>query len=511
MTPSAAARHYRDIFDKRSPEQLRTLAHIKRFMERLVADATFRAALTENIDDPAPVLERYGIEADARQMLPLYRSSYLKYRFKEESDQWPLAKAWDDYIAQMIKHRDMLRDEGSMETSLPRFHQWRERQIRRCISELGGTAGSVTHPVLAFELSEGCTVGCWFCGLSAERFKGAYGYTEEHAELWRGVVGAASDLLGSAARTGFCYWATDPCDNPEYDKFLLDYYNITGALPQTTTAAPLKNVELTRRILALFAKYRTVTNRFSVLTPKHLNQIHAAFTPEELMGVELVMQNKDALSAKADAGRARERKSKLRAANKDDTIALVERDHTTIACVSGFLVSMMRGRIQLVTPVPGSARWPLGYRIVGERHFETAQQFRDGLEGLIEEHMQSSLRPDSPVRFRGDLKYEAGDGSFVLRSRSTMHTVRDGADGALVGELIAAGNCTASELVALAADRGASMLGVADLLDELFAAGVLEEDFDDRYAGLRDDDETAGPTAAERAVARMAVAPTNPA
>jgi radical SAM family RiPP maturation amino acid epimerase len=488
MTVSQATAHYRGIFQRRSAEELRELAHIKRFMERLVGDKAFRAALAEHIDNPRVVTDRYGIDVDPALMLPLWRGTHLRHRFKPECARWPLAVKWDGYMMDMLRHRDMLRDEGDMSSIHPRFHAWRERQIRRANSELGGSAASVTHPILAFELSEGCTVGCWFCGLSADRFKGYYAYSDDHAALWRGIIGEAYSLFGPAARTGFCYWATDPCDNPDYDRFLFDYYDITGALPQTTTAAPLKNEALTRRVMALFERYRTVTNRFSVLTVRQLDQIHATFSPEDLMGVELVMQQKEALTAKADAGRARARKEKLREANKSDAIAMIERDHTTIACVSGFMVSMPKGRIQLVTPVPGSKRWPLGYRIVGERFFGTAQEFRAGLESLIDEHMQPGLQPQQPIRFRGDLGFEArDDGSFLLRSRNITHKVTNEAFGPTVGRLIAGGQLTASELVMQMATSGADVLAVANLLDQLFDEGLIEEDLDDRFAGLQNE------------------------
>ncbi|MGY3333448.1 radical SAM family RiPP maturation amino acid epimerase [Mesorhizobium sp. USDA 4775] len=500
-----AAEHYRQIFDRRTPGQLRTLAHIKRFMERLVGDMAFRSALSENVDNPRTVTERYGIEVDPMEMLPLWRGSYLKYRFKPECASWPLAVMWGEYMREMLRHRDILRDEGEMSTVNPRFHAWRERQIRRCNGELGGSAASVTHPVIAFELSEGCTVGCWFCGLSADRFEGYYEYSEEHAELWRGVVGVACEMFGSAARTGFCYWATDPIDNPDYDRFLFDYYQITGALPQTTTAAPLKDQALTRRVLELFKRYRGVTNRFSVLSTNHLNLIHEAFSPEDLMGVELVLQGKEALTAKAFAGRARERKEKLRAANNDDAIALLERDHTTIACVSGFLVNMPRGRVQLVTPVPGSKRWPLGYRILDERFFRTPDEFREGLQSIIDEHMLESPPPNLPIRFRGDLQYEAGNLHFHLRSRNIEHRILDDVAPISVGDLIACGDCTASELVVRVITDGASALAVADLLDQLYAAGVIEEDLDDRFAWQTSEGITSRIEAAKHATSRTGV------
>ena len=504
---SEATRHYRGMFDRRSPEQLRTLAHIKRFMERLVGDQTFRDGLAEHADDPKCVLDRHGIDIDATAALPLWRGSYLRYRKTAECAQWPLAVLWDEYIDEMLHHRDMLRDAGDMSRSNPRFHDWRERQIRRCSSELGGTADAVTHPVLAFELSEGCTVGCWFCGLSADRYAGHFAYTTENAELWQGVLRAANDLFGAAAQTGFCYWATDPSDNPDYDRFLSDYYSLTAALPQTTTAAPLKNEALTRRVLALFDKHRTVTNRFSVLTSKHLNQIHAAFTAEELMGVELVMQNKEALTAKADAGRARDRKAKLRAANKSDSISLVQHDHTTIACVSGFLISMPLKRIQLVTPVPGSERWPLGYRIVAECFFTTAEEFRAGVATMIDDVMSDSLPADRPLRFRRDLVYESQDDHFTLKSRSLEYRVRDVLVPISIGALIGRGENTAAQVMDqvtpdLAAD-GEAMIHAAILLDDLRNAGLLEEDLDDRFAGRRNEGLEDRAARTKRTIARM--------
>lgn len=484
---SAATRHYRQIFDRRSPEDLRTLAHIKRFMERLTGDQQFRDALAEAKDDPKAVAERYGIEIDPALLAPLWLGTHLKYRKSPEYGQWPLAVMWDEYIGEMLTHRDMLRDEGDMSEANPRFHAWRERQMARCSSELGGSAGSVTHPVVAFELSDGCTVGCWFCGLSADRYKGHFAYSDENAALWRGILGVASEIMGPAARTGFCYWATDPCDNPDYDRFLLDYYQITGALPQTTTAAPLKDEALTRRVLALFDKYRTVTNRFSVLTRKHLDKIHAAFTPEELIGVEMVMQSKESLTAKADAGRARERRAKLREANMSDTIALVEIDHTTIACVSGFLISMPLRRIQLVTPVPGSERWPLGYRIVAERFFDSVESFRKGLEDIIDENMEPGLQPDRPIRFRGDLAYTPGEGTFTLKSRSREYTVRDRASAVSIGQILARGASSIEALMAEAVRSSDEIFTVANLLDQLHDAGLLEEDLDETFVGRRNE------------------------
>lgn len=471
---TAATRHYRGIFQRRSAAEIRELAHTKRFMERLTADPDFRLALAENIDCPAKAAAQYGLERDPADVPTLWRHDHLKWRHSDARNRWPRAAAWDDYLAEMFQHRDMIREEGATEAIHPRFDQWRQRQIRRAYSELGASAHSVVHPIVAFELSEGCTVGCWFCGLSAEQFVGHVSYADK-ASLWQGVISAMSERFGTAAQTGFCYWATDPCDNPDYDKFIADYYHLTGALPQTTTAAPLKDEALTRRILGLFSQFKTVTNRFSVLSVKHLDKIHAAFTAEELMGVELVMQSKHALSSKAVAGRARQRMEKLRRAGKSDKISELEIDHTTIACVSGFLVSMVRQSVQLIVPVPGSDRYPLGYRVFGERRFDDAHAFGAAIDELIQIHMTSDMPAHWPARFRSDLKYTPLENGFKLTSRCLEHVIQNDACGHSFGALLAAGNLTVRELISAVVDAGVSPMVAAEFMDAIFATGVLEE------------------------------------
>ncbi|WP_457812392.1 radical SAM family RiPP maturation amino acid epimerase [Sinorhizobium meliloti] len=478
--PSTATEYYRNIFDRRTSGQLRTLSHVKRFIERLQGDKAFLAALLEDVDNSRTIAERYGIDVDPVDILPLWHESYAKYREEPERAAWPVVAMWLEYLQELIDHRDMLREEGKMAKVPPRFQTWRERQILRCDTELGATAQSITHPIIAFELSDGCTGGCWFCGVSADPFNGYFEYTDDHANLWRGVVGVASELFGSAARTGFCYFATEPMDNPQYDRFLQDYYQITDALPQTTTAAPLKDQPLTRRVLELFRRHRCVPNRFSVLNRQQLDQIHAAFSPEELLGVELVLQSKEAGTPKALAGRAR--KQKLRGEDNNDVVAGSDNNHTTIACVSGFLVNMPRGEIKLVTPVPGSERWPLGYRIVEKRLFKTVDEFRESLQGLIDDHMHESLLPNQMIRFRRDLQYESGNPHFHLRSRNVHYTVADNVAPISLGDIIASGDLTASQVIARAVTDGSNALRVASWLDDMFMKGLIEEDLDDRFA-----------------------------
>lgn len=86
---------------------------------------------------------------------------------------------------------------------------------------------------------------------------------------------------------------------------------------------------------------------------------------------------------------------------------------------------------------------------------------------MIEQYMLESPAHDLPIRFRRDLQYKAGNRCFHLRSRNMEHRVLDDIAPISVGPLIADGNCTMSELVIRVAADGTTLLGVADLLDQL--------------------------------------------
>ncbi|MBT5433533.1 MAG: radical SAM family RiPP maturation amino acid epimerase [Alphaproteobacteria bacterium] len=473
---SEATRHYREMFEKRTPEELYTVAQIKRFMERLVGDAEFREKLGEHQDNPKRVADEYGIDIDPAMARPLYSAAHLRYRRTEEVVQWPLAVMWDSWIDDMKRHRDLIRETGRCAEVNPAFDAWRERQVMRCISELGATATSITHPIVAYELSEGCSVGCWFCGIAADRFKGWQPYTPEVAELWRGMLGAMVDLFGQSSQTGFCYWATDPADNPDYAKFIEDFYHVTGGLPQTTSAAPLKDLDLTYEVLGLFDRYRTVTNRFSIINFKSLRDVHDKFSAEELLGVELVQQQNEALGGKADAGRARVRRLKLQASGKADRGPKFNADHGTIACVSGFLVNLMERTVRLVAPTRADEVWPLGYRVYAEESFETAEDYRRVVEGMVERFMPMVVPSDVILGFRRDLEYRQIPGGFELVTNTHCCTFDQQPFARMMGDLIETGGLSTSQVASQVLQAGHNVFLVYEMLQELFDKGFLNDD-----------------------------------
>jgi radical SAM family RiPP maturation amino acid epimerase len=484
LKPSAGTLAYQSIFERRTADDMHTLAHIKRFMELLVGDAAFRVKLRDSLGNLKALADEHRLDFDLDAALPLFHVKYMHHRYQESEAQWPMAKAWDDYMKEMIIHRDLIRDSGGCEEVNPRFHAWRERQMLRTDSQLGSAGSSIVHPIAAFELADGCSVGCWFCGISADRFKGYWAYDDESSALWNGVVHEMVELFGTAAQTGFCYWGTDPSDNPDYPRYLRDYYKHTGMLPQTTTAAPLKNVALTREIIGLFDEYRCVTNRFSILTTKYMHQVHAEFTPDELMGVELVLQGKEALTVKANAGRVMERRDALREAGKAEKAdELTKNEQGTIACVTGLLVNMVHKTVKLVTPTPASKRWPLGYRIYEEAKFRSAAEFRDVVESIIDAHMPEDLVGDDVIEFRDDLKYTQHEDGFVLEAYGQTHSMRGGEHFAMLGKVVSQGGRTAGEIHRALVDAGADLFVTAETMRRLFDTGLLNDD--PKLNGLR--------------------------
>ena len=133
----------------------------------------------------------------------------------------------------------------------------------------------------------------------------------------------------------------------------------------------------------------SAVDRFSVIALNSLNRIHEGFTPEELLRVECVPQNKESAEAgrylKSNAGRAR------KFARKRAGELVSEEQSSTIACVSGFLFNMVERTVKLISPCNASERWPLGYWVIAQGTFGTAAELRDLMRSMIDETIRDSL------------------------------------------------------------------------------------------------------------------------
>ena len=222
-------------------------------------------------------------------------------------------------------------------------------------------------------------------------------YDEENATLWRGILAFAKETVGDAAGQATCYYATEPLDNPDYEKFTDAFFEIFGVVPQLTTAASMRNPERTRSYISAALKKQRRIHRFSVLSLDILHRIFATFTLEELLCVELLPQFTEAPANRfAKAGRARE---------NTDALHVEEDDGNTISCISGFVVNMAERSIRLITPCGSSAAHPTGEMILAKEHFDNLEDFKRVVLTLIERYMKPEFSKEQPLFLRPGISF----------------------------------------------------------------------------------------------------------
>lgn len=465
------------LTDAELEERVRIVGHLKRFSERYCADAAFRESLARDI--------RGTLDGHALQVETEDAQAFLEANCAE-------AETRPFHWTTNLQHfRDfVLECQGGLESialasasTSAKYSAWRQRQLARLRFDHAGAGDHIVRPAVALELSKGCSVGCWFCAISAERFGGNFDYATG-ADLWRHTLRQLSAVLGPAAASGFCYWATDPLDNPDYERFATAFREELGAFPPTTTALPLKSAARTRGLLELALTNGSRLNRFSVLTLPMLDRLHREFTPEELVFVEVVLQNPGALvftsfprthaGAKIAAGRVLE-KGAPESSKQKFVLA-----PGTIACIVGFLLNMVEQTIQLVSPCVAGDEWPLGYRVHCSATFSDAAELRGKLDSMIETHMPSEIPEDSPVRFLRNADYAPLADGFRVSTRLYAAQFRSGPqmsgfNPVMLGNLIQSGKCTPLEIVTEMETQGVPRTHLQRALDFVYRSGVLED------------------------------------
>lgn len=469
-------------------ETMLKYADVKRFFERWTADPNFKNDLRS---DTPGTLARYGLKINPADIESLLQEE----EYGEQALQSPALRA----MWQITQSKAGLLSAFYQKESLPadrRMLLWRERQIARQLLDLGPFHTHFNlHASLTVELTQGCSVGCWFCALSPDSLKSAFVYDEKNAEMWHASLLILRDKLGAGAKSGFLYWATDPLDNPDYEKFCLDFYDLIGVFPPTTTALGLKDPARTRALLKMAEARDCWLNRFSVLSIGLMGKVHDEFSSEELALVECVPLNKQANLAYGNAGRFRERaikdpslletqRTKLKHApwyeNDPQYKESEDYPHSSIGCVTGFLVNMCTRNVQLISPCTADDRWPLGYIIFGEEHFSSAEELSEALERLMHTHMPVEVEPHYRIGFYKWLKYEPLTDGFSIRGRFNQQLVfRDDSRAdfySLLGQLINDDRLNASQI----AQQVQEQLGYEpeltfDALNHLHQKGILDE------------------------------------
>ena len=273
--------------------------------------------------------------------------------------------------AGLFRFADTTRNRCRMESRLIRLHD------------------NIRYFPLCFELSLGCSVQCPFCGLDAPRWQADYRYTPENAALWQAVLRNSVELLGPVAGTSPCYLATEPLDNPDYERFLADFTRVTGQLPQTTTAIADRDAKRMHRLMRWIGKdrlRRQAALRFSIRTKAQFFRISEIFSPEDLADVELLPNNPESLNLYAASGRARSGKS-----------GKPSGPPYSICCIAGVRVNMVERSLRFLEPELPDNDFPLGFQVRETLHFEDAADFRKKLACLMDAWAVGLLPLDRPL------------------------------------------------------------------------------------------------------------------
>ncbi|MDY0094909.1 MAG: radical SAM family RiPP maturation amino acid epimerase [Candidatus Vecturithrix sp.] len=479
-----------------SSDEMALLVQLKRFFEWMQGDPAFTKQVSSGDFSPAVIerLHRIGITFNFDELAILWKFPDIAQRFllncnaRHEEDlpeemaqtiaQYPLFALWGKYL--QTRNRLFRKYMGEVAAKSfripanPRLDAWRLRRIAAVRSELGFFSYILDHPLLAFELSDGCSVGCWFCAFSTRKLTKNFDYLE-HRDFFRQVAQICAELFGrNQASMALLYYGTEPHDNPHYLDFVKDYTEITGHPVCTSTAVPTDQAWM-RELIAFYRQHHAPWPRLSVLSKAMLFKIHELYSPEELRDVELLMQLKQGPRRKVTAGRILKEQDGLRNREEghylDDIVP-----QGSIACVTGFLVNMVRGTVQLVSPCYTCQKWPYSYRIFDEATFSDAAGFRRAVETLIERNMPENPPKNMLVQFRDDLAYRPTEVGFDLASPNQVHHFRNASLHGPAGALIAEGTHTYAELYEIMTEQHKlNLIAVIMMVKKLFDDGFLNE------------------------------------
>ena len=450
----------------------RVYADVKRFRERWIADERFRIALESNPDEAA---RSRGLVVDPHPLAFLWRHGALA---DAASPEVGALRRMDQRGREFLAF--CADDNGAIEP----YRTWRARQIARAHFAVGSVFAPLgLHLPFAVELTRGCSLGCWFCALSASRLETVL---ELDPDAWKSMLLALGRMFGRSAARGFLYWATDPLDHPAYETYAETFRATLGRFPMTTTAAATRDNDRARRLIALASSGRCPALRFSVVSIGVLDTLHAEFTAKELADVDLVFVNRGSLHALAEAGHARRtfRSRPHRGASEREKLAKYgDADlfsHTTIACVSGFLIQPVEGRIRLISPEPASDRWEDGFVVFDEAEFDPDR----GLDRALRDMAERSFRSEPPNELALQRGVSIGvrqDGTVVASGRGHEANVsvaerRSGYLSALC-QAFRGGAAVAHTAGALGASFSVDARAVESDIAALWQGGALIETF----------------------------------
>lgn len=371
-------------------------ARFKRVLECYQADPAYRRLIA---DDAEAAVRLHGIAGSDGRLVREAVEAILFGRAEacgdeSERSEQPYVSAYQAHVRPVIEAASAMVRGERYANGAARAYVARSLSRARLESAVVRAHAQIRYVPLAFELSEGCRMHCPFCGLAAPAWRRDAPYERD---AWRSLVAVGRERLGPICDQAPLYFATEPLDHPAYEDFLRDVAETSEHIPQTTTAAPERDPDRTRRLMRWLGSKRLLLEgrlRFSIRTLAQFKRVIEAFSAEELAGVELLVNNPESINPVADAGRAR-------AAGVFEA-----RRHVrySISCLAGVLVRLWDQSMSFVEPLAPSERHPLGIRVHETLPCSTAEDLADGIERLFVRHGGST--PDANRRLR--LSHEIG-------------------------------------------------------------------------------------------------------
>lgn len=380
-------------------------ARYKRCYEWYCVDPDFRAQMDES---PRRAVEALGYEDTPNPEQALAAIRWTLFRDPADGDPQlnPYIRAGAARQQRIYQHLSHYHSrEGFASAHLYDYEQI-IRSRCRMENRLIRQNDFIYYYPMCIELSKGCSVQCSFCGLSAERHQGDFRYTEENRALFRSVVRAAYRHLGPILGCCPLYFATEPFDNPDYERFMVDFRQITGLLPQTTTAIANRDPQRLRRWMETIgpqALQEHAALRLSIRSLEQFHKIAALYTPQELEFVELVANNPQSIHRYSASGRAMED------AQGDRSGA-----QYSICCLSGLRVNLVERSVSFLEPEVPSGDYPLGYALKQVRTFRDAEEFVRILEEFDGLYFRSQLPREQPLRFNANITLREEGGAFLF-------------------------------------------------------------------------------------------------
>lgn len=295
---------------------------------------------------------------------------------------------WYQKATELVK-----RKQNPSRYHIPAVYQYLQRVENRLkleSTELRKHENVHYYPVV-FELGEGCKRQCKFCGIDAPVWKSNYLYTEENAMFWREMLQGLFQLFGPMLDMVPCYFATEPFDNPDYEKFLKDFYDIVGGYPQTTTAAADVYPNRVRNYLQQIGEdcQKEGGLRISVVSLEQWERVLKEFTSLELQHVEMVLNQMESEAVYSLSGRVRK--------NREQFPPHKVWNDYSISCIAGFRINLSNKTICFMEPELPSDDTPNGYEEYVISHFDSVEELLAQVKHMMRCYMTKDLPIDVPL------------------------------------------------------------------------------------------------------------------